>query len=124
MVSMGSDLGIPVKRQSMNTLNIIAPETIHLCGIEIKVVRNQSFSITLAFKFESKNFNDVNNFLEKYGLYAFQHRFLERIRLRQQRRAAHLEAFEQFLDEQSNREESTSLTIEKPDPSKKFYFKK
>ncbi|RNA12643.1 hypothetical protein BpHYR1_000770 [Brachionus plicatilis] len=89
-----SDLGIPVKRQFMDTL----------------------------FKFESKNFNDVNNFLEKYGLYAFQHRFLERIyNLRNsanliepmaktnKRRAAHLEAVEQFLDEQSNREEWTSL---------------
>ncbi|RNA17028.1 hypothetical protein BpHYR1_005394 [Brachionus plicatilis] len=30
------------------------------------------------FKFESKNFNDVNNFLEKYGLNAFQHRFIRK----------------------------------------------
>ncbi|RNA12939.1 hypothetical protein BpHYR1_033536 [Brachionus plicatilis] len=31
------------------------------------------------FKFEVKNFNDVNSILEKYGLYAFQHRFLGRM---------------------------------------------
>ncbi|RNA01913.1 selenocysteine insertion sequence-binding 2-like [Brachionus plicatilis] len=36
-------------------------------------------NMSLAFKFEANNFNDVNNFLEKYGLYAFQHRFLNRI---------------------------------------------
>ncbi|RNA06767.1 hypothetical protein BpHYR1_048606 [Brachionus plicatilis] len=32
-----------------------------------------------SFKFGLKNFNDVNNFLEKYGLYAFKRRFLERM---------------------------------------------
>jgi len=47
----------------------------------IKLAKSYYFSIfkLFKFKFESKNFNDVNNFLEKYGLYAFQHRFLERM---------------------------------------------
>ncbi|RNA22415.1 hypothetical protein BpHYR1_030522 [Brachionus plicatilis] len=42
--------------------NIIVPETIQLSGIDIKVVKEISLlacSIALAFKFESKNFNDI-----------------------------------------------------------------
>ncbi|RMZ98661.1 hypothetical protein BpHYR1_051089 [Brachionus plicatilis] len=30
-------------------------------------------------QFEANDFNDVNNFLEKYDLNAFQHRFLDRM---------------------------------------------
>ena len=28
------------------------------------------------FKYDSQNYNDINNFFEKYNLYAFQHRIL------------------------------------------------
>ncbi|RNA43782.1 hypothetical protein BpHYR1_033262 [Brachionus plicatilis] len=75
--------------------NIIAPETINLSGIKIKSVKEisllgfmidlnlnfskQACNMSLAFKFKANNFNDLNNFLEKYGLYAFQHRFLDRM---------------------------------------------
>ncbi|RNA22952.1 hypothetical protein BpHYR1_001765 [Brachionus plicatilis] len=60
---------------------------INLFGNEIKVVEEITLLETIlsinicknTFKFESNNFNDINNFLEKYGLYAFQHRILDRM---------------------------------------------